>query len=447
MIPYEGKEKYIFVSYAHKDSDAVLPIIESLSARGYRVWYDEGIEAGTEWPAYIESHLDACAVVLVFISPSAVASFNCRCEINYALMQQKEMLIVYLEDTVLAQGMGLQLGSLQSLFRNRHDSFESFFSALEKAAILFPCKREDGEEASQTTIDFSKFDQNRTAAPKSDSIPATDPLPPQGRFAIKEARKNGPSLIANIGSIPSNTPQNAWPKGTYTSVINTKDFSTVHFHCTLLQPVRADGLHTVGKCIYDSDNHLVHEDLSTIQFQAGNDRISVCWNIRDASGMVQKPDTYTLVVWMDNSCTMEYSFRLIETAPTTSDLKTPEKKPVPNPEIDSITRRLRYPKLWRCSLFAEILLFFAILFFSLDDPDVIGFAFLTLAGGIFFSIRLIKLSAENVFPKHKAVAFFVVCPGLIYYSQYLLVMLIVTLACKKNWQARLEELQKTAPYV
>ena len=25
---------------------------------GFRIWYDEGIEAGTEWPEYIAEHLE-----------------------------------------------------------------------------------------------------------------------------------------------------------------------------------------------------------------------------------------------------------------------------------------------------------------------------------------------------------------------------------------------------
>ena len=43
---YRGEKPYIFVSYAHVDSETVLPIAEELHKRGYRVWYDEGIEAG-----------------------------------------------------------------------------------------------------------------------------------------------------------------------------------------------------------------------------------------------------------------------------------------------------------------------------------------------------------------------------------------------------------------
>ena len=45
---YEGGEPYIFISYAHKDTDRVMPILKALAAKGFRIWYDAGIEAGTE---------------------------------------------------------------------------------------------------------------------------------------------------------------------------------------------------------------------------------------------------------------------------------------------------------------------------------------------------------------------------------------------------------------
>ena len=57
MKTYNGNDKYIFVSYAHKDSDTVLPIISEMQKSGFRIWFDEGIEAGTEWPEYIAEHL------------------------------------------------------------------------------------------------------------------------------------------------------------------------------------------------------------------------------------------------------------------------------------------------------------------------------------------------------------------------------------------------------
>lgn len=38
---YKGSEPYIFLSYAHKNADKVLPEIDRLRKLGYHVWYDE----------------------------------------------------------------------------------------------------------------------------------------------------------------------------------------------------------------------------------------------------------------------------------------------------------------------------------------------------------------------------------------------------------------------
>ena len=46
---YQGDEPYIFVSYAHEDSDAVYPEIEWLRDQGFNIWYDEGISPGASW--------------------------------------------------------------------------------------------------------------------------------------------------------------------------------------------------------------------------------------------------------------------------------------------------------------------------------------------------------------------------------------------------------------
>ena len=131
---------YIFISYAHKDSDEVLPIVQALKNNGYEVWFDEGIEAGTEWPEYIAQQLKNCAVVLAFISPNAVASNNCRNEINYALSLQKPLLAVYLSETEMTAGMELQLGSIQAIFKYRHQTDETFIRALAGANILQPLR-------------------------------------------------------------------------------------------------------------------------------------------------------------------------------------------------------------------------------------------------------------------------------------------------------------------
>ena len=110
---YSGNKPYIFVSYAHKDSEVVLPIIEKLQKKGFRIWFDKGIEAGSEWPQYIAEHLNDSCCVLVFMSHSAADSHNCRREINFAIELNKELLLIYLEDFEMNLGMRMQLNSLQ----------------------------------------------------------------------------------------------------------------------------------------------------------------------------------------------------------------------------------------------------------------------------------------------------------------------------------------------
>ena len=129
-------DNYIFISYAHKDAKAVLPIIHALRENGYNVWFDEGIEAGTEWPEYLAKRIKNCAVFIAFISPDSIKSNNCRNEINFAITLKKEILTIYLEETEMTMGMQLQLGSLQAMFRYRHKNDESFINALLKAELL-----------------------------------------------------------------------------------------------------------------------------------------------------------------------------------------------------------------------------------------------------------------------------------------------------------------------
>ena len=91
-IVYEGKEPYIFVSYAHRDSTAVFEVLTELQKRGYRLWYDDGIAPGSEWPEDIAQHLDAAAMVISFVTPNSMKSQNCRREINFSLTREKSFL-------------------------------------------------------------------------------------------------------------------------------------------------------------------------------------------------------------------------------------------------------------------------------------------------------------------------------------------------------------------
>ena len=184
MAVYEGDEKYIFVSYAHKDTHIVLPIIEELQKNGFRVWYDGGIEAGTEWPEYIADHLERCAVALLFISDNALASKNCRREINFAISEECEMLAIYLSDVKLSSGMKMQLGTIQAMFRNRFIDDASFTAAILNARIIAQCKEGaelDGagtELADEENEDLSAFfDEGASKRGTRDALDYADSIP------------------------------------------------------------------------------------------------------------------------------------------------------------------------------------------------------------------------------------------------------------------------------
>lgn len=96
--PYLGTRPYLFISYAHLQSREVLDTIRVLHDRGYRLWYDEGIPAGSDWPANIARHMQDCHSVIFFLSRRAMESPDCYSEIRTAARLGKPILVVQLED-------------------------------------------------------------------------------------------------------------------------------------------------------------------------------------------------------------------------------------------------------------------------------------------------------------------------------------------------------------
>ena len=134
--PYEGQEAYIFISYCHKDRASVFPIIEQLARDGYRVWYDEGIDPGSEWPEIIASHLNGSAACVAFITENAVNSHNCKREINFALLKKKPFISVILEPVQMSMGMEMQLAATQAIFKYTLESEKEFYKKLYAARML-----------------------------------------------------------------------------------------------------------------------------------------------------------------------------------------------------------------------------------------------------------------------------------------------------------------------
>ena len=131
FIAYNGLKPYLFCSYAHEDMSKVFKIIDKINQIGYRIWYDEGISPGIEWPEAIGNSLLKCDQYLVFMTPNAITSRNVRNEINLAYSKNKDLLVVYLEPTRLSGGMQLQLGTVQCV--NKYElTNNQFFDIINK---------------------------------------------------------------------------------------------------------------------------------------------------------------------------------------------------------------------------------------------------------------------------------------------------------------------------
>jgi len=142
-IPYIGEKPYIFVSYAHKDSEVVMRAIALLQQSGFRVWYDEGIDPGSEWPDTIEKYLERSSYFIGFISANALDSNYCKCELHTAFNERKKMLIVYLENIKLEGGLKMQLSSRQSIHWYKYESENAFFKKLLTASGLNDCRESE----------------------------------------------------------------------------------------------------------------------------------------------------------------------------------------------------------------------------------------------------------------------------------------------------------------
>ena len=138
--PYEGTSPYIFISYSHRDYDRVEPILREMAAKGYRFWYDEGIDPGTEWPESIARHLEKSSVCLSFMSANSAASKNCRREINFALSRNIALLTVFLEETQISSGLEMQISTYQSIMGYKYPDLPSLVARLESVDVTAPCR-------------------------------------------------------------------------------------------------------------------------------------------------------------------------------------------------------------------------------------------------------------------------------------------------------------------
>ena len=103
----------VFISYSRKDSAIVKKFADELSKAGYSGWMDvDGIESGDEFKKKIVSAIKESKVFLFFSSESSNASPWTVKEVKVAVLLQKPIVPVRLDDALYDDSLLLDLAGL-----------------------------------------------------------------------------------------------------------------------------------------------------------------------------------------------------------------------------------------------------------------------------------------------------------------------------------------------
>lgn len=125
---YTGNEPYLFVSYSHRDTDMVYPILDALYDRKYRMWYDESCETGNDFRDELRHRIEGAEAVLLFVSESSMSSPFCGMEIIVARENNKRLYPIYLDNSDVPP-------AFQILLANTHHSTTENMEKLVKSMI------------------------------------------------------------------------------------------------------------------------------------------------------------------------------------------------------------------------------------------------------------------------------------------------------------------------
>jgi len=114
----------------------VYPIIQQMMNMGIRIWFDDAIAPGSQWPDYIAQHIDECDAFIAFVSKNYLASDNCKDELEYSRDLNKDRLLIYLEEVKLPSGMAMRMNRLQAINWYTYVSQKDFNSILMECPFI-----------------------------------------------------------------------------------------------------------------------------------------------------------------------------------------------------------------------------------------------------------------------------------------------------------------------
>jgi TIR domain len=140
----------LFVSYSRHDSSTVRRLVEALEAEGHDVWIDtDDIRGSERWRSSVATAIRASDVVLLVVSPAAMASSSVEREISVAAEESLRIVPVVIETAPISVGLQYDLAGVQRVsFVDR--PFEDAMADLD-AALVEPSSTTPDAQASTPT--------------------------------------------------------------------------------------------------------------------------------------------------------------------------------------------------------------------------------------------------------------------------------------------------------
>ena len=125
---YTGEEPYLFISYSHRDTKQVYPILDELYDRRYRIWYDESCENGNDFREELRTRIYNCEAVILFVSAASMASRFCGMEVIVAREYGKRLFPIFLDESEVPP-------AFEILLANTHHSTAENMDRLMRAMV------------------------------------------------------------------------------------------------------------------------------------------------------------------------------------------------------------------------------------------------------------------------------------------------------------------------
>lgn len=149
--PYQGNDKYLFVSRVRTDEQMSNELISFLQGEGIHVWYDkeyepagdkptqEWLDKDLAWEHRLVERLGNCAGIVVFLSKNSGHDSHVARQLKFALSHKKPVTVAQVDTVKPDATIELNLGLAECIQRSAYVDDAAFFQAVNETTAVKAC--------------------------------------------------------------------------------------------------------------------------------------------------------------------------------------------------------------------------------------------------------------------------------------------------------------------